>query len=146
MNLFALVHPLKPLVPVLVGSLQADVQVRVGLLRGQVDHVKLGVDVHQPPVLVHDGQGRDPLVDELVQGLNDGGLLRGDLHQVVRPNLQVEDRVLQVLRLRHVVDLGTKVIYFIETEEEADETHIKEEESENTLVREYVQHIPVPLV
>ena len=44
------------------------------------------------------------------------------------------------------------MIYFIEKRrmiywyEKEDETHIKEEESKNTLVREYVKHIPVPLV
>ena len=105
MNLLALVHSLEPLIPVLVGRLQADVQVGVSLLRRQVDHVELCIDVHQPALLVHDGQSRHPLVDELVQGLDDGRLLGGHLDQVVRADLQVEDGVLEVLGLGHVVDL-----------------------------------------
>ena len=46
--LLALVDALEPLVPVPVGLLQRHVQVGVGLLRRQVYHIKLGVNVHQP--------------------------------------------------------------------------------------------------
>ena len=38
---------LEPLVPVLVRLLEGHVEVGVGLLRRQVDHVELGVDVNQ---------------------------------------------------------------------------------------------------
>jgi len=45
--LLALVDALEPLVAVPVGLLQRHVQVGVGLLRRQVDHVELGVDIYK---------------------------------------------------------------------------------------------------
>lgn len=50
--LATLVHPLEPLVPVLVGFLQRYVEVRVCFLSGQVDHIKLCVNVHKSPLQV----------------------------------------------------------------------------------------------
>ena len=44
--------PLEPLGLVGVGGLQGHLQVVVGLLRGQVDHVKLGVDAEKAALVI----------------------------------------------------------------------------------------------
>ena len=48
--LAALVHPLKPLVPVFIGLLQGYVQVGVRLLCRQVNHIKLCININQAPL------------------------------------------------------------------------------------------------
>ena len=64
--LLALVDPLEPFVPVLVGLLQSDVQVRVSLLSSQINDIKLGIDIHQSTLFVYYWQCGDSLVDKLV--------------------------------------------------------------------------------
>ena len=48
----AVVDPLEPLGLVGVGGLQGHFQVVVRLLRGQVDHIKLGVDAEEAALVI----------------------------------------------------------------------------------------------
>ncbi len=69
------------------------------------DDVELGVDVDEPALVVDDGQGRDAPFDELFQGEDDGRVVVGRLHVVVRADAQLAQRLVHVRRLWHVVDL-----------------------------------------
>ena len=96
------------------------------------DDVELGVDVHQLPLVVHDGEGGDPGAHELVQGLDDGGLVLGGLEQVtkcfyikvyskiflvlshlnvfVRSDVEVSNALLKGTRARKLSDLMEMII------------------------------------
>ena len=72
------------------------------------DDVELGVDVDELALLVDDGEGGDPLGDELVERVDDRRLVGRHLDPVVGPDVEVADGGVKVFRFRQVVYLEEK--------------------------------------
>ena len=102
-------HAVEAVAAVLERLHDRDLQIGVALLGGQIDHVELGVNVDQLVVRVDDGQRGHARTHEYVERLGDGRAGAYGAHGAERADAEVGDRLLQKLRLRHVVDEQVEV-------------------------------------
>ena len=118
---FTSLNPLPVACLVLSCLLKIDLQVSVGLGGCQVDGIKLGVDVDQPPLLIHYGQGWDVFLHQQGHSFNDCCTLSCNLrisswsmsfsavslHTWISSNVPTSASLIDALKLWKLSRLGT---------------------------------------